>query len=330
MCKFIFRLTALFTLLGLNGPVLANDEWTLSVPTLIGQVKATLTVEGNQITLVFGPFNLSRHSHALMPKHIFQVPREMFLIGYKASFSTSQGKVLPRRYIHHILLSKVGEENPACPGTLNFFAGTGFELTEATFPAGYGVKLSQGDNIMALVALHEHLPPVEDAIITLVMRVGPEGSRLGALQTYHIGVNVGCKTSDMAQDETEHGIKLRPGMLIRQVPLKFQINGCVKYAYPHAHDQLLLMTLENKTARQTLLRTVPHISSEGSLQYFPEGQIYSSGIGFSVNTRDDYEVGMMYHTPLEDETVRYGMANYNLYFTPGQCPNGVASNTASP
>ncbi|WP_447984586.1 hypothetical protein [Nitrospira sp. Nam74] len=296
-----------------------------NIPTLVGQANAITRFDPSSVIVMFGPLSLSEHPHALIPKHVFTVPRDMFVTGYKATFSTSRGDPLPRKFIHHILLSKVTEANPACPGTLNFFGGLGFELTEATLPSGYGVKLTKGERVMALVALHEDLPDVDDAIVTLTMQIAAEGSDLEPLQSYHIGVNIGCKTHDMAQDETEHGIKLPQGILVRTVPLKFMIDGCVKYAYPHAHDQLLLMTLENKTKQQTLLRTVPHVSSDGTLQFFPSDQVYSSPTGFSVNTADDYEVGMVYHLPLEDQTTRYGMANYNLYLTPGQCSKGSAT-----
>jgi len=45
-----------------------------------------------------------------------------------------------------------------------------------------------------------------------------------------------------------------------------------------------------------------------------------------VNTRDDYEMTMVYHHPLHDKKIQYGMGNYLLYMTPGICKtDGTAS-----
>lgn len=329
MCRLAIRLATVLIVVFVGHDIAEASKEPASVPTLIGQTKATVTFAPDSITLTFGPFSLSDHPHALMPKYVFEAPKDMFLTSYTAKFSTSRGKDIPRRYIHHILLSKLAEVNSACPGTLNFFAGMGFELTEAVLPTGYGVKLTKGEKIMALVALHEHLPPVDDAVVTLFLHLAPDGSELQPLQTYHIGVNIGCRIDDMAQDETEHGIKLPQGVLVRAVPVKFSIEGCVKYAYPHGHDQLVLMALENKTKRRTLLRTVPNVSSDGALQFFSADQVYSSNIGFPVNTTDTYEVTMIYHLALEDASELYGMANYNLYLTPGQCAQLSSHNSGA-
>jgi hypothetical protein len=165
------------------------------------------------------------------------------------------------------------------------------------------------------------------------MDLAPPGAQLEPLFAYHIGVNVGCYTKfhNRPADETSEGILLTPGVMVRSAPVRFLTDGCVKYAYPHGHDQLLLMTLENKTTRQTLLRTVPRVAADGTLIEFSSSQIYSDAGGFSVNMKDEYEMTMVYHKPLNDDRPTFGMANYNLYMTRKACSGRyVAQDPPSP
>src|SRR5579885_2614335 len=57
-----------------------------SVPTLNNQTTTTVTIQGNTVTLTFGPIDLpSPHDGELaasMPKHIFELPKDMYLVGY--------------------------------------------------------------------------------------------------------------------------------------------------------------------------------------------------------------------------------------------------------
>jgi hypothetical protein len=93
----------------------------------------------------------------------------------------------------------------------------------------------------------------------------------------------------------------------------------VKYAYPHGHDGLLLIALDDKTSNQTLLRSVPDTEPNGNLRGFLSHQIYSSAKGFTVNTKNEYEMTMVYHLTRQESIDLHGMGNYLLYLTPGPC-----------
>jgi len=80
---------ALLTLLAgicLVSPVLADgghDHY--AVPTLSHQTTTTVTLEANTVTLTFGPIDLpaghdGEHA-ASMPKHNFQHPKDMYIVG---------------------------------------------------------------------------------------------------------------------------------------------------------------------------------------------------------------------------------------------------------
>jgi hypothetical protein len=141
------------------------------------------------------------------------------------------------------------------------------------------------------------------------------------MEVYQIGVNVVCysKFGSRGKGETDEGMQIKPGVQVLSAPVKFLMDGCVKFAYPHGHDQLLLITLENKTTNQTLLRTVPDVTQDGTFLAFPPHQVYRDATGFSVSTHDDYEMTMVYHRLLHDQKDQYGMGNYLLYMTPGTC-----------
>jgi hypothetical protein len=209
----------------------------------------------------------------------------------------------------------------SCPGEPLFFGGAGLEMSETKFPDGYGVKLEKNDKLMTVVAFYHGAPPTKDVIATFTMYFAPKARPVKAMEIYQVGVNIVCftKFGDRPADQTDEGIEIGPGVQVRTAPLKFSMDGCVKYAYPHGHDELLLIALENKTKKQTLLRTVPDVERDGTLREFLPHQVYKDGRGFTISKEDDYEMVMVYHHSLQNTELQHGMGNYLLYMTPGAC-----------
>lgn len=327
---------ATLLMLACAGPSNASGNHDHAVPTLKGQAKTEVTIDGNRVTLTFGPIDLpSGHDGDLaasMPKHVFQLPKDMHLVGYKSAVFTKDGTPLPQNYLHHILLMNLDKESVSCTGEPLFFAGAGLELTEARFPEGYGVKLDKDKKLMAVVAFYHKVPPTKDVMASFTMEMAPEGTPIQEMDVYQVGVNVVCysKFGSRRKDETDEGIEIPSGVSVLSAPLKFRMDGCVKYAYPHGHDELLLIALENKSTKQTLLRTVPDVAPNGTFLAFRPHQVYNDARGFSVNSRDDYEMIMVHHHPLHNPQVLHGMGNYLLYMTPGDCPAPTATAGAIP
>ena len=320
-------------LLSTIGIVNANEGHHHAVPTL---KKGLTTVEytDDAITITFGPIDLpvghSGDLAASMPKHFFHIPEDRYLTGYKSEVFTKDGTLLPQEYLHHILLLDMDEKSVSCPGEPLFFAGAGMEMTKTQFPKGYGVKLDQTHKIMALVAFYHKAAPTKDAMARFTMYTAPKGEPIQSMQVYQVGVNVVCfsKFDQRPKDQTDEGIYIDPGVQVKSAPLKFNVDGCVKYAYPHGHNGALLIALEDQTRKRTLLRTVPDVTLDGTLLGFPERQVYSNGDGFYVNTKDDYEIILVHHRPLQQKAEVYGMGNYLMYMTPGKCSTSTASDGA--
>jgi hypothetical protein len=297
-----------------------------TVPTLNSQTTTKVAIENNTVTLTFGPIDLpSGHDGDLaasMPKHVFQLPKDMYMVGYKSTVFTKDGKGLPKNYLHHILMLNNDKPSVSCPGEPLFFGGAGLEMTEARFPDGYGVKLAKGQNLMSVVAFYHKAPPTKDVMASFIMYMAPEGTPIKEMDVYQVGVNVVCysKFAQRGPDQTDEGIEIKNGVQVHSAPLKFLMDGCVKFAYPHGHDELLLIALENKSKQQTLLRTVPDVASDGTFLEFQPRQVYKDAEGFSVTTTDDYEMVMVHHHPLQKAELQHGMGNYLLYMTPGVCP----------
>jgi len=77
---------------------------------------------------------------------------------------------------------------------------------------------------------------------------------------------------------------------VGKAPLAFRIDGCVRFAYPHGQDHVLLIVLENRTAQRTLLRTVPGVTQDEAFLSLPLHQINHSTQGFGVNTDGSYKM----------------------------------------
>ena len=264
-------------------PVLADGGHDHhAVPTLSHQTTTTVTYENNTVTLTFGPIDLpAGHDGDLaasMPKHNFQLPKDMYMVGYKTAVFTKEGKPLPKNYLHHILMLNNDKPSVSCPGEPLFFAGAGLEMTETRFPEGYGVKLAKGEHLMSIVAFYHKAPITKDVMATFTMYMAPEGTPVKEMDVYQVGVNIVCfsKFSQRGPDQTDEGIEINSGVQTHSAPLKFSMDGCVKFAYPHGHDELLMIGLDNKTKKQTLLRTVPDVSQDGTFLQFQPHQVYKT------------------------------------------------------
>jgi hypothetical protein len=177
---------------------------------------------------------------------------------------------------------------------------------------------------MSVVAFYHKAPPTKDVMATFTMEMAPEDAPVKEMDVYQVGVNIVCysKFGQRPKNQTDEGIEINPGVHTISAPLKFRMDGCVKFAYPHGHDELLLIALENKTAHRTLLRTVPDVAQDGTFIAFQPHQIFKDPQGFPVTTNDEYEITMVYHHSLHDSRVQHGMGNYLLYMTPGPCSAG--------
>lgn len=305
-----------------------------AVPTLKNQVTTRISITDEAVTMTFGPIDLpSPHEGDLaasLPKHVFRLPEDKYLIGYKSEVFTEEGRPLPQNYLHHILLMDNDKPSVSCDGEPLFFAGAGLEMTEARFPDGYGVKLDKTHHLMSVVAFYHKAPPTKNVMARFTMYTAKKGKPMKEMEVYQVGVNIVCysKFSQRGPDQTDEGIEVKPGVTVHSAPLKFNMDGCVKFAYPHGHDELLLITLDNKTTKQTLLRTVPDVGMDGTFIAFQPHQVYKDPKGFSVNRRDEYEMTMVHHHPIHNPNVQHGMGNYLLYMTPGECPSAKMASSS--
>jgi hypothetical protein len=309
----------------INNMAIAEVVHDNSVPSLNGRNNASVMVEDGSITITFGPIDLPVHHQgdlaASLPQHIFEIPTDLSITGFKASVFTRDGTPLAKEYLHHMLLIDLKKESLACAGENYFLVGAGMEMSEARFPGGYGIRLNQGRKVMAIVAFYHEVPPTKNVMASLKIWTVSASKVLKSLEAYHIGVNIGCytKLNHREEGETDEGIPLKGGLLVKTAKVKFAIDGCIKYAYPHGHDNLVLLTLEDSANRRTLLRTIPDVSISGELLGFPASQIYSDEAGFEVKANDEYEMRMVYHRPLQEQRMTYGMGNYLIYLTRGFC-----------
>jgi hypothetical protein len=175
---------------------------------------------------------------------------------------------------------------------------------------------------MSIVAFYHKAPITKDVMATFTMYMAPEGAPVKEMDVYQVGINIVCfsKFSQRGPDQTDEGIEITTGVQVHSAPLKFSMDGCVKFAYPHGHDELLMIALDNKTKKQTLLRTVPDVTQDGTFREFLPHQVYKDSQGFPVTKADDYEMVMVHHHPLQKQEAHHGMGNYLLYMTPGACP----------
>ena len=165
----IRALLTITILLGLTSAVYAEGGHAHhAIPTMPSTGDTKIAIDDHTVTLTFGPVDLpSGHDGDLassMPKKVFQLPDDTYMIGYKSEVFTKDGQPLPKNYLHHILMLNNDKPSVSCDGEPLFFAGAGLEMTEARFPDGYGVKLGKDQNLMSVAkdtasAPYIFLPP---------------------------------------------------------------------------------------------------------------------------------------------------------------------------
>lgn len=310
----------------------ADSGGDSAIPQLLNQVPASVQFDTTALTVTFGPVDLGHKgdaaAHAPVPAFSFVAPTDLTIIGYRVRVRTRQGDPLPRSYLHHFSISDATRSSTFCEGAPYLLVGSGVELTDAMFPAGYGLTVKEGARLLAVSAFYHDLSPSTGVLAELTMLLAPEGSQIEPLDTYLVSVTSDCYTRYVqASGETEEGLRLEPGIVTRSVPVSFPFEGCIKYAYSHLHDFAALLTLSNQSRRQTLLRTVPDLSLDGRMRGIPQHQVYSDRGGLSVNAEDRYELSMIYYRPLQTTAQRYGMGMYILYLTRSPCSTtqGTAS-----
>lgn len=310
--------------LGIGSSAADDDATPGDLPQLSAQVPSSVTWQDRQVTVTFGPLDIGDHAqgHIPVPAHVFPVPNDLVILGYQASVGTSDGTPLPTHYLHHVSVLDTTRPSTFCKGAPYLLGGSGVEMTEVRFPSGHGVPVAKGAKLLAVASFYDHVEPRRDVVIRLTLHLAPDGASVTPLQTHHISVTSDCylRFAESGTDETDEGLRLSAGITTRTTEVSFPFDGCVKFAYAHAHDYLVLMVLDNLSSRKTLLRTTPDLDEEGKLLGFPTEQVFSDINGFSINRRDRYRLTMVYHRPLHDRQERYGMATYLLYFTPPPCP----------
>ncbi|TLY33751.1 MAG: hypothetical protein E6K62_06545 [Nitrospirae bacterium] len=277
-------------------PVFAESNSHGHAPAAL-QPKGTtaVTLQGDALVLTFGPIDLpAGHSGNLassLPIHSFKAPKDMTVTGFRSRIFTKDGKELPGQYLHHILLQNLEEKSLSCPGEPTYFAGAGIEITDAKFPPGYGVPIKKDSKLVAIVAFYHKVPPTKDVIATFTMDLAPDGATLKPIKAYTVGVNVVCYSqfSKRPPNESDEGRELKPGVV------------------------------QDKTMNQTLLRSVPDVENGGNLRGFLPHQVYSNTKGFPVNTKDEYEMTMVYHLNRQEPLDLHAMGNYLLYVAQGPC-----------
>jgi len=239
------------------------------------------TLDKTQTTVTIGPIDLPAGHEgdlaASMPRHFFNMPELRYMTGYKAEVFTMEDGPMPKEYLHHLLLLDMDEPSISCPGEPLFMAGAGMEMTDTRFPSGNGVRLDPSHKLMTLVAFYHKVPPTKNVYARFTMYLAPKGAKMASLEVYQVGVNVVCfsKFDQRPSNQSDEGISIQPGVQVNTAPLRFLVDGCVKYAYPHSHNGALLVALENRTSNKTLLRTVPKVTQDGTLIEFPLHQVYS-------------------------------------------------------
>lgn len=137
-------------------------------------------------------------------------------------------------------------------GRTAVLCGRRAEMTETRFPEGYGVRLAKGDHLMSIVVFYHKAPITKDVMATFTMYMAPDGASVKEMDVYQVGVNIVCfsKFSQRGLNQTDEGIEITTEVQVHKAPLKFRMDGRVKFAYPHGHDELLMIGLDNMTKKQ--------------------------------------------------------------------------------
>jgi hypothetical protein len=265
-------------------------------------VSVTVDSAHHEVTITSGPWKLANmppmDDHTMMdmgahdaPVQRFTWPVDGWYRGFKYQLVDSQGNVLDRRVMHHMIMVNFDRRQLLYPA-VERLGGAGSETADAAVPKTIGVPLSKGSNLGFYIMWHNETGKDLDAVYLkysmLWMPTNQNPRPVSSLPIY-MDVNLTVGASNM--------FDAPPGKSTKTYEFTLPIGGRLLGVGGHLHDYGSLVRLEDAQTGKALAQVVAKRDSSGRVLAVSRKLFGVSGEGLKLEAGHRYRVVGVYDNP---------------------------------
>ena len=288
----------------------------------------------HEVVIVTGPWKLPNmppmDNHTMMdmgahdaPVQHFTWPVDGWYRGFKYQLVDSQGNVLDRRVMHHMIMINFDRRQLLYPA-VERLGGAGSETNDASVPKTIGVPLSKGANLGFYIMWHNETGKDLDAVYLrysmLWMPTNQNPRPVSSLPIY-MDVNLTVGGSNM--------FDAPPGKSTKAYEFTLPVGGRLLGVGGHLHDYGSMVQLEDAQTGKELARVVAQRDSAGHVLKVSRKLFGVSGEGLKLEAGHRYRVVGTYDNPTQ-KTAPGVMAHMVGLFVPDDMSKWPKVDTADP
>jgi len=299
-------------------------------------VEVTVDSSHRQVIVTAGPWDLPAmppmQDHAMhdlgashdTPVQQFEWPVDGWFRGFSLEVRDAEGRLLPRRIMHHLITVNYSRRQLLYPAAERLF-GAGTETEDAAVPVTVGVPLSPGMKLGFYVAWHNDTG--EDLTgVRLTMRLDYSPANLrprpADVMPLYMDVNLtvgGTNTFDVP-----------PGRSEKAYEFTLPVGGRIIAYSGHLHDYGVMVRLEDAESGKELARVNSVRSEDGRVSRVSRSLPGVRGRGIKLKANHRYRVVGVYLNPTGETLVNGAMAHIAALFTPDDLARWPAIDFSDP
>lgn len=300
--------------------------------------RVTITVDSSrkELVLTAGPFDLPNmppmHEQAMMDRSMahdtpiqhFDWPIEGWLRGFELELRDGQGKPVPRRVIHHMIMVNFSRRMLLYHAPERLF-GAGTETGDVKVPKTIGVPMQPGMDLGLYVAWHNDtgrdLHGVQMTLRMLWLPKNQNPRPVNAMPIY-MDVNLtvgGSNTFDLPTGRSEKAHEF-----------VLPVGGRLLGVGGHLHDYGVRVRLEDAESGKVLAEVRATRDSAGKVSRVSRKLFGVTGDGLKLKRNHRYRVVGEYDNPTGETLVRGAMAHMSGLFSPDDLSDWPGIDRANP
>ena len=303
-------------------PILALAASSLGAQTAANPTTVKIAVDSvkKQVIIVAGPFDLAGHGnmpgmgtgvmhHTAESKMMrYEWPVDGYLRGVNVELSDADGKPVPLRTIHHLVMYNFDRRQLIHESIERLFAW-GQDTQEVLLPAGVGVPLPLGDHLGFLIAWHNDTGhDIHGAVVRITMPWAPPKEIKVAVLPWYLDV------SNVNGGDNSYDVPV--GRSTKTFDFTLPVSGRMIAAGGHMHPYGLDVKLVDVASGKVLIKLKATKNKAGTVhgvERFVWG-FHDDALPLEANRK--YRLVAAYDNTSGSPLVKGGMSQLNGIFQP--------------
>ena len=298
-------------------------------------VRVTVDSARHEVVVVAGRWDLpnmppmaaAMHDHGAShdtPVQQFQWPVEGWFRGFRLEVRDRNGRLLPRRIMHHLIAVNYDRRQLLYPAAERLF-GAGTETDDAIIPASIGVPLAQGTNLGFYVAWHNDTGvDLEGVELTMRLEYSPANLNPRPLDVMPLYMDVNLTVGG------GNSFDVPPGRSEKAYEFTLPLGGRLIGYSGHLHDYGVSVRLEDVESGKVVARVTATRDRQGKVSKVSRSLPGIRGAGVRLKANHRYRVVGTYNNPTGETLVNGAMAHIAALFAPDNVKNWPAVDLADP